>query len=662
MTVNPGKDTLGGLLAAVSEQNPRTVTFIEGAQEEVAVRFDQLRERALGVLHHFQQRGLHPGDELILFTNSNEQFVDAFWACLLGGIVPVPVAVGISDDHRAKLLRIFATLRNPYVYTEQNLARRLERYGEGHGRDAEVGRLLSRTLVVDDIETIGTPGQVHAAAPDDVAFIQFSSGSTNDPKGVVLTHRNVLTNIRALMEACRLQESDVALSWMPLTHDMGLIGFHLSMLVHNADHHIMATPVFVRRPLLWLEKAAATGATLLCSPNFGYKHCLKMAESRGLPDVDLGRVRLVFNGAEPISATLARSFMHTLAPLGLDPNAMFPVYGLAEASLGVTFPEPGAALRSVTVHRHGLAVGDPWLPAEAADEDAVEFVLLGTPIRDCELRLCGDDDRELEPGRVGHVQIRGDNVTRGYYGYSGRSGEVFADLGWLRTGDLGCLHDGQLVITGRAKDIIFVNGQNYYPHDIEELAQALDGLELGKVAAAGVTGMDSGTDELLLFVLDRGELEDFAELAGRLRGHVNETTGLEVAQVVPVRRIPKTTSGKVQRHKLAEAYLDGEYDDVLDALRALTPGAVPNGEDVPDGDLEQTLREICNTIVVDRPVGLDDNLFEIGISSLALAQIHARVEELYPGELDIADVFDYPSIRELAAFMQARREGESPAP
>ncbi len=654
------KDTLGGLLMAAADNDPRSITYIESARDEVRLNYAELRERALGVLHHFQQRGLKPGDELILFTNSNEQFVDAFWACILGGIVPVPVSVGISDDHRAKLFRIFATLRHPHLYTEHNLARRLERYGNSHGLVDDTRRLLEHTLVVDDIESIGTPGTVHHPAPDDAAFVQFSSGSTSDPKGVVLTHRNVLTNIRAIGEGYDRRSDDVALSWMPLTHDMGLIGFHLCMVAFNNDHHIMATSLFVRRPLLWLEKASEKGATLLCSPNFGYKHYLKLYESKGSENIDLNKVRLIFNGAEPISATLARRFVEAMGAHGLAPNVMFPVYGLAEASLGVTFPEPGAPLRTIRAHRHGLAVGERWTVAEGGDADAVEFVLLGTPIRDCEVRLCDDDDRPVPADTVGHVQIRGGNVTGGYYGYSpAAAADVFADLDWLRTGDLGLFHDGQLVITGRSKDIIFVNGQNYYPHDIEEQAQAVKGLELGKVAAAGVTSPEAGTDELLLFVLDRGDLAAFADLARQLRAHVNETTGLEVAHVIPVPRIPKTTSGKVQRHKLVDDYLDGEFDPVLQDLAALD---APSAADEAGGDdLEQSLKAICNSIVVDRPVGLDDNLFEIGISSLALAQIHARVEELYPGEMDIADVFEYPSIRELAAFMTAKRAGGAEA-
>lgn len=657
MTFSP--DTLGVMLKAATEQ-ARGMTFIESAGEEVRVDYATLYERALGVLHHFQSRGLGVGDELILFTNSNEQFVDAFWACILGGIVPVPVAVGISDDHRAKLLQVFSTLRRPHLYTEQNLLLRVGRFASAQGLDADFARLEANTLVVDEIDSIGTPGTPHEASPDDIAFIQFSSGSTSTPKGVVLTHRNVLTNIRAIFEGFGGRRDDVALSWMPLTHDMGLIGFHLAMVFGNNEHQIMNTALFVRRPLLWLEKIGEHRATLTCSPNFGYKHLLKVAESKGFGTVDLSSVRLIFNGAEPISADLARQFMAAMAPLGLRENAMFPVYGLAEASLGVTFPVPGAPLQTILAHRHDLTIAQPWKPVDEAatgdNNDAVEFVLLGRTLKDCELSIRDDDDRAVPDDHVGHVLIRGGNVTAGYYGFDPEDRTVHTSDGWLRTGDLGMIHAGQLVITGRSKDIIFVNGQNYYPHDIEEVALSVSGMELGKVAVTGVTSAIAGTDELLMFVLDRGDLQEFTDLARQLRARVNEVTGLEVAHVIPVARIPKTTSGKVQRHKLAEAYLDGEFAAEMAQLQELMRSA--KTDDDAD-ELENTLKVICNSIVVDRPVGLDDNLFEIGISSLALAQIHARVDELYPGELDIADVFEYPSIRELAAFLEAGRQDET---
>ena len=260
--------------------------------------FSDLRQRALGILFHFQNRGLQHGDELILLTDNNEFFIDAFWACLYGGIVPVPVAVGISDEHRFKLVRIFNKLTSPYIYSEQSLLDKMEGFFNTNELAGEGKKIFERSITIESINDISSAGMIHEASPDDTAFIQFSSGSTSKPKGVVLTHKNILTNIKAIIGGTSFTSDDTYLNWMPLTHDMGLIGFHLTPLALNGNHTIMDTSVFVRRPLSWLNVTSENKSTILCSPNFGFKHFLKVFESRGLPDLDLSHVRLIFNGAE----------------------------------------------------------------------------------------------------------------------------------------------------------------------------------------------------------------------------------------------------------------------------------------------------------------------------------------------------------------------------
>lgn len=634
----------------------RFLTYLAGEDQRRRVSFAELRSAALGVLHFFQDKGMTAGDELVIFTTSNEQFLDGFWACLYGGMVPVPVAVGISDDHRHKLLRIFGQLKRPWVYTDQTQTNRLKDFAREHGLEAEYEQLRRRCLVVEAVQDVSQPGQVRPAAPEDTAFIQFSSGSTSDPKGVVLTHANVLANIRAINSAARFTDQDVALSWMPLTHDMGLIGFHLCMLAGRISHTIMDTRLFSRRPLLWLEEASAQGATLLSSPNFGYKHWLKLCESRGpasLAGLDLSAVRLVFNGAEPISVPLSERFLATLAPQGLAPTAMYPVYGLAEASLAVTFPEPGRPFRSVWVDRRSLT---PGTQAEAMAPDqpgAVQFMVLGRAIPDCELRIAGDDDCPLPAGTVGHIQIRGGNVTGGYYG---SVAQPFTTDGWLRTGDLGFESQGELVVTGRFKEIIFVNGANYYPQDLEAMVEAESGLELGKIAVAGSRRPGDDADELLVFILHRGSLEEFAPLAERVRRRIATEAALEVSHVVPVRNIPKTTSGKIQRGRLAAAFEAGEFQEALIRLAELAAAGHPAAE----GDVTATelaIRQICVSVITDRAVDYDDNLFDLGVSSLALAQIHERIDEAWPGRLDIEDLFGLPTIRDIAAHLDSQAGG-----
>ena len=505
-------------LTALMEANrsaERSVVYLEGERGVRSVPFGALHERALGILYRLQELGARPGDKLILLLSDNEPFVDAFWAAVLGGIIPVPVAPGISDEHRHKLLRIARKLGNPYIYTEQRLLERLDTFAVQKQQAELFEALRPRAFMVDELESIGRAGKPYRARPEDVAFIQFSSGSTSQPKGVVLTHANLMANIRGVSAAAGLREDDVGLSWMPLTHDMGLIGFHLIMFANRMQAHLMPTELFVRRPLLWLQLASEIGASILCSPNFGYRHYLKLLGDRPLDGIDLSNVRLIFNGAEPISVELCDEFLTRLAPIRLKRNAMFPVYGLAEASLAVSFPPPGKPYRSLALDRHRLGLGGEARLLPPAARDGLQLMSVGGAVPHCELRVCDDADRELAARHVGHIQIRGENVTQGYFEDGAANAGAFTADGWLRTGDLGLIHDGELYVTGRYKEILFVNGQNYYPHDLEQMAELIPGLEPGKlvIAAARPPGRDG--ELLLAFVLHRTGLHEFLPLARR---------------------------------------------------------------------------------------------------------------------------------------------------
>jgi acyl-CoA synthetase (AMP-forming)/AMP-acid ligase II/acyl carrier protein len=629
------------------------ITYLDNENEAREVPFGELYERALGILYHLQRLGARRGDKLILFLGNNEQFIDAFWAAVLGGIVPVPVAIGISDEHRMKLLRIARRLGSPYLYTERRSLERIGAFAAQVGESERFAALRARAFLVDDLDDISRAGSVQRAQPGDTAFIQFSSGSTAEPKGVVLTHGNILANTRGSTEVAGFSERDVSLSWMPLTHDMGLIGFHLVMFANRVHAHLMATDLFIRRPLLWLTLASRVRATILCSPNFGYRHYLKVLGDRVPEGLDLSAVRLIFNGAEPISVELCEEFLGRLAPARLSRNAMYPVYGLAEASLAVSFPEVGAPLRTITVNRHRMAAGNPVELVPASDRNALRLVSEGKAIPYCRVRLTDDEDRELPADRIGHVQMTGDNVTRGYYEDPEANAAAFTADGWLRTGDLGLVHAGELYICGRAKEIIFVNGQNYYPHDLEAIAQRIPGLELGKAVAAGVRGPGAEIEQLVMFVLHRGSVADFVPTARDLARLVNEQTGLEVAEVVPVKRIPKTTSGKIQRHLLEEAYADGEFDAELTELASLREAA-RGPESGTLSRIEERLKTICDTALAGKRIGIHDNLFEIGASSLKLIEIHEQIDREYPGQVDLTELFDFPTIAELARHLQSK--------
>ena len=629
------------------------IGYLEGEATQKTLKLAELRRRALGILYHLQGLGARPGDMLILHVASNEQFIDAYWACLYGGIVPVPVAVGISDEHKHKLLRIAHQLGTPFLYTDRKLRDRLAAFAAGLPEQGSWTELASRCFMVDQLDDIsreGTPARVTA---DQTAFIQFSSGSTSEPKGVVLTHGNLLANAEGAKRAAGFSEDDTSLSWMPLTHDMGLIGFHLMMIYAGVRQFLMPTDLFVRRALLWMKFASEKRATLTSSPNFGYRHFLRALGDKPLEGVDLSSIRLIFNGAEPISVDLAEEFLGRLAPHGLRRNAMFPVYGLAEASLAVIFPEPGTELRYLTVDRRTLGVGATARLVAADDPSALKLMCEGQPIPYTSVKLLDDAGVEVAPGRVGHLLIRGDNVTRGYFRNPEANAAAIDADGWLRTGDLALVHDGQYYVTGRSKEIIFVNGQNYYPYDLESVIQHEPGLEHGKVAAAGVPGADSPGDELVLFVLHRGSMADFLHLATRAMHLVNEHAGVEVARVVPVKRIPKTTSGKLQRSALAAAYADGEFAAEIAEFDAAWAAAHGHGR-AAAGGIERQIKAIVDDAMPGKHVDVDDNLFDLGASSLTLIQIHEKIDEIYPGQVDLTELFDFPTIAQLARHLEQK--------
>ncbi len=637
----------------------RSVTYVEGESSERRVSFKDVYARALGILHHLQAAGAQRGDKMIVFLNNNEQFLDGFWAAICGGIVPVPLAVGISDEHRHKLLRVARKLGNPLLYTDAKSLERLEALASQVGESALFGQLKARSFLVESITDISKPGKLLRPAPQDLAFIQFSSGSTSEPKGVMLSHANLLANTQGATLVDKFTPDDVSMSWMPLTHDMGLIGFYFMLFANRAHINLMPTDLFVRRPLLWLQLAAKKRATVTCSPNFGYRHFLKVLGDRRLENTDLSSLRMIFNGAEPISVSLCNEFMNKLAYTGLKRQAMYPVYGLAEACLAVTLPPLGSDYRWIRVNRHRLSVGMPieLNPTEA--RDALEVMCVGHVVPNTEYLIADDARVGLPDGKVGHILIRGASVTRGYFADPAATAAAIDAYGWVDTGDLGVVHEAGLYIVGRAKEIIFVNGQNYYPYDLENIATRAPGLDLNKVVAAGVSKPGSQEEELVVFVLHRSDMAEFLPIANAVSRLINEHTGLEVAQVIPTKRIPKTTSGKVQRHLLEEAYVAGEFDTELAELKALREARGSSEREAGEG-LEARLQLLCETALPGKRIEVTDNLFEIGASSLKLIEIHEGIDREFPGLVDLTELFDYPTIVQLAQHLQAKIKAKPP--
>lgn len=642
------------------ELGSKGITFINGDDAETRITYKELYNKALYKLRFLQSKGIGKNDELIFQIEDNEILLEVFWACLLGGIIPVPVNVGNNEEHKLKLFKIWNVLNNPYLITDSKTLSGIRKFAAGTMLETKLQELEGKTVFIEDAGQESRIGIEVDREIRDIAFIQFSSGSTSDPKGVVLTHENLLSNTNAIINCSKISPEDAVLSWMPLTHDMGMIGCHLTPLVRNINHFIMPTALFIRRPVLWLKKASEHRVTMLSSPNFGYRYLLTFYKPEIAQDWDLSNIRLIFNGAEPISSDLCHNFLHILSRHGLKNTVMYTVYGMAEASLAVAFPPAGEEFVTLYLDRNFLNVEDAVREVTKEDTNSVSFVDVGYAVDECEVRICDNKNHILDNDVVGNIQIRGRNVTKGYYNNPEATKKTITKDGWLNTGDLGFIRNGRLVITGRAKDIIFVNGQNYYPHDIERVAEQVDGIELGEIAASGVHNDKLQREEIALFILYKKSVEEFSRLALEVKKCINISMGLDIHNIIPVRKLPKTTSGKIQRYKLAQMYQDGEFAEISQKVKSLIEQHIGKSDDkgIIAGTQEKLL-EVCRQVLENKRISVNDNFFEWGISSLQLASITQKLEEVYPGKVTVTDLFAYPTISKLAVFIDKGGQSES---
>lgn len=637
--------------------NSNGIRFIGGGEREDFLSYPHLYGKALTILYNLQKRGLSPGDELIIQTEDNEFFVCLFWACLMGGIIPVPVSVGTNDEHRLKLMKVWQVLNNPFIATNSDIFHRFEKYSIDNGYGELFRTIEKKTILNDELVANGKEGRLHRPQLGDIAFVQFSSGSTGAPKGVVLTHKNLLTNINSFIVSSNIDQDDSFFSWFPLTHDMGLIGWHLVPLARMINQFLMPTRLFVRRPAMWLQKVDEHKATVLCSPNFGFKHFLKLYKPEIERDWDLSHVRLIFNGAEPISVQLCETFLEEMKSYGLKRRAMYTVYGLAEASLAVSFPRPGEEFVTYYLDMDSLDIGKPVREVEENDKKCVSYTDVGRPIIDMEVRVSDKANRVLGDKVVGYVEIKGESVTSGYYNNKEASEEIYSHDGWLNTGDVGFISNGRLIITGRSKEIIIINGHNYYPHDIERVAEEIEGVDTGKIVAGGAYRKDTEQEGLLLFVYFKKSLDEFVPLAIKLKDHIIEKMGLPVSGIIPIKKVPKTTSGKIQRYDLVERYKKGEFGPITRELEVLFDKKVQklNIKEVLPSQRENILLSFIQK-EVEKVLGIQGlhinrSLIEQGFDSLKAVEYQNRLSKALGLRLPVSLVFDYPSLSEINNYL-----------
>ncbi|MGN7824122.1 aminotransferase class III-fold pyridoxal phosphate-dependent enzyme [Chitinophaga sp. 22536] len=644
-------DTLQELLTGLKDEPNKGITFVTGSNKETFLSYQQLYADALSWLAHLQEKGLTPGTELVLQVEDGKTFLQLFWACLLGAIIPVPVAVTYEGENAQKLYRIKNFLNKPVLAVKRAHYEKLL-----SGAAAADSQGFDHIIFTDDKEDNDKKGIVVPVTPETIAFLQFSSGSTGNPKGVVLTHKNLITNVYEAITAHRLTENDSHLSWMPLTHDMGLIGFHLYPFAAGLNHYLMPTDLFIRNPLLWMQKISEHRITITGSPNFGYKYYLNQLTPEKGEGLDLSSLRIIFNGAEPIAAPLCRQFIEVLGDYKLDPKAMFPCYGLAEGTLEVSLADMDTVFSSVFVRRDSLIMGQPVAVTSGEDisVENTEVVNVGKIIGGVAVSITNEAGKPLKDGHLGIVQIKGDAVTSRYYNNEAATTAAIKD-GWLNTGDTGFMIDGYLYIAGRSKDIIFVNGLNIYPHDIEHTVERGLGLEAGKVVACGVTDEETGTEAVVVFVIHKSSVEKFLPVIATIKRYVASQLGLEIKHVLPIRKVPKTTSGKVKRYAFMEEYRQGVYNDIIGEIAAAQQQAAAintthtrSFEEIRNW-LQQWLQQRFK--LTNEVLSADRVFAEYGLTSMQAVMLAADLEQWLQQPVDKTAIYNYTTATSLAAYL-----------
>ncbi len=553
-------ETLVEVLEWHVERHPdrrHVLLYGEGDSVETA-SYAELHQATAEIAAGLRAQGLVPGDPVAIMLPTSIEYFHVFYGALFAGLVPVPlyppVRLSQLEDHLRRQARILDNCRAPALITvpEAKAAARLLR--------GQVDSLRLVLTVADLRESsAAAPRVVHRGRGSDLAFLQYTSGSTGQPKGVALSHDNLLANLRGMLGVAGLTSRDVFVSWLPLYHDMGLIGAGMGSL-YGAFPLVLMSPLgFLSRPSRWLRAISDHRGTVSGGPNFAYELCLAKIPESEIEGIDLASWRLAFNGAEPVLPETLRRFGERFAGHGLRPEAMLPVYGLAESTLGVAFPPPLRGVITDRIDRRAFARESRAQAAAADDDTALTFVGCGFPLPGHQLRIADDAGRELAERAIGRVQLRGPSTTRGYYRSPESTRELFVD-DWVESGDLGYLVGGELFLTGRSKDLIIKAGRNLSPYEIEEAAGDVTGVRKGCVAAFGVSGGDTGTDRLVVLAETRAsDPEERERIRAAVFAAATSVAGAAPDDVVmaPPGTVLKTSSGKIRRSASRDLYLAG---------------------------------------------------------------------------------------------------------
>jgi fatty-acyl-CoA synthase len=561
---------LGGFatLTAGLDYAARGVTgfnfYSSRGQLEHVLPYRDLRQRAMQTARKLLATGLTRGERVAVVAETTPDFMVVFFGCQYAGLVPCPMPysmyIGGRNAYVARIAGMLKTARAQAVITSTDLASHV----------SEAAGIAGTTIVQTFGELQAQPESIEKLMPfevDDVAYIQYSSGSTSSPKGVLITQKAIVANTRGILrEGLSITNDDRAFSWLPLYHDMGLVGFCLSPMMGQVTVDYLSTPSFARRPALWLKLMSENRSTIAYSPSFGFDLAARRINGEAAT-LDLSAWRVAGIGGDMVRADVLNLFADKLSVAGFDPCAFTPSYGMAESTLAITFADLGKPVKIDVVDRLHYKLTQRAVPASAeltANPERVRsFVVCGKPITGHQVVIRNDAGEVLGEREIGHILFKGPSLMAGYFENQEATSAIMTADGFMDTGDMGYWLDGEIVITGRAKDLILHNGRNIWPQDIEWAAEQIEPLRSGDAAAFAVEGEDGDDDVVVLVHCRLSEPAEIEELRRKIAAVVHQTAGVECTIVlVPPKSLPFTSSGKLSRAGAKDGYLAGEIAEI----------------------------------------------------------------------------------------------------
>lgn len=607
------------LLEKAAKNANKGIIFVQTDSSEKFQSYSELFQNAQRIASGLKKLGLKPQDKVIFQLEDNQDFLSAFWGCVLGGFVPVAISVAKTYEQlntiTSKLQNTWQILGKPLVLTSDALASKIASLA------TQLNLENLQLATIEQLYECEADENLHQSQPEDLAILFLTSGSTGIPKCVMLNHRNLLSMTNGFIAMGNFSHQDSVLNWMPLDHVGALVSLSILAINLGCKQIHVPTNLIVENPLKWLDLIDNHQATISWTPNFAFSLICDRASEIQQKHWNLSSMRFIINAGEPIVTKVARNFLKLLRPYSLPSNAIHPAFGMCETASGITYSNS--------------------FSLESTSDDA-SFVELGSPIAGASVRIVDENEQIVTEGTIGRLQVKGASVTSGYYQNPQANQEAFTVDGWFNTGDLGFLHQGRLTITGRIKDVIIINGLNYYCHEIEAAVEELKAIEVSYTAACAVRQPRSNTDQLAIFFHTSVSGDrSLVNLLKEIRAKVVNKIGINPDYLIPVDKeiIPKTAIGKIQRSQLSQRFKTGEFQSIIKQIDILLGNT---NTTIPDWFYQKVWRQKPAKILQPLP---QDGLTVVFLDKLGLGEfICQQLQQLNLPYICVSPGFDFTQI------------------